>query len=313
MSLRLSDFSHFMRELELCDYLRIPLHLTTDKNGFWTKKSLKVHKKLTFATHIKAYYYLYKKYPRTFPALDTRRHSVYNDVKELRIMSGMRFTIRSKADLIKAINKYGFLPFFRNSIEGFSIEEHIAPECWYFSDSGRWDAWEWKGSIIQKTGCAYGKFFEHKAVYISKEWFPDFANYRRDGYDFDARYEDGLARHIDKVLYDLLDSNASIISKELKKLGDYRKGGNKGFDTAVTRLQEQCYVIISNFVYMTDKHGQPYGWGVAEYSTPEKFMGAAFTDKVYQREPEESYQIVFEHLRKILPQASAEQIGKLLK
>lgn len=39
-------------------------------------------------------------------------------------MAGMRFTIRSEADLIKAINKYGFLTFFRNSIEGFSIEEH---------------------------------------------------------------------------------------------------------------------------------------------------------------------------------------------
>ena len=75
-------------------------------------------------------------------------------------MAGMRFTIRSEADLIKAINKYGFLPFFRNSIEGFSIEEHIAPEHWYYSDSGQWDAWEWKGPVIQKTGCAYGKFFD---------------------------------------------------------------------------------------------------------------------------------------------------------
>ena len=55
-------------------------------------------------------------------------------------MAGMRFTIRSEADLIKAINKYGFLPFFRNSIEGFSIEEHIAPEHWYYSDSAQWDA-----------------------------------------------------------------------------------------------------------------------------------------------------------------------------
>ena len=99
-------------------------------------------------------------------------------------MAGMQFTIWSEADLIKAINKYGFLPFFRNSIEGFSIEEHIAPEHWYYSDSGQWDAWEWKGPVIQKTGCAYGKFFEHKVVYISKVWFPDFANYRRDGYDF---------------------------------------------------------------------------------------------------------------------------------
>ena len=30
-------------------------------------------------------------------------------------MAAMRFTIRSETDLIKAINKYGFLPFFRNT------------------------------------------------------------------------------------------------------------------------------------------------------------------------------------------------------
>lgn len=225
-------------------------------------------------------------------------------------MRGMDFIIKSPADLIEAINKYGFLPYFRNSIEGFSIEEHIEPRYWFGDEEG---AWEWKGSVIQKTGCGYGKFFERKAVYISKEWFPDFANYRRDGYDFDALYDDGLARYTDKVLYDLLDKSAPVISKELKKLGDYRKGGNKGFDTSITRLQEQCYVIISNFVYMTDKHGQPYGWGVAEYSTPEKFMGEDFTKKVYQREPQESYKTIYEHLKKILPNAADGQIKKILK
>lgn len=225
-------------------------------------------------------------------------------------MRGMDFIIKSPADLIEAINKYGFLPYFRNSIEGFSIEEHIEHRYWFGDEEG---AWEWKGSVIQKTGCAYGKFFERKAVYISKEWFPDFANYRRDGYDFDALYDDGLARYTDKVLYDLLDKSAPVISKELKKLGDYRKGGNKGFDTSITRLQEQCYVIISNFVYMTDKHGQPYGWGVAEYSTPEKFMGEDFTKKIYQREPQESYKLIYEHLKKILPNAADGQIKKILK
>lgn len=225
-------------------------------------------------------------------------------------MRDMDFIIKSPADLIEAINKYGFLPYFRNSIEGFSIEEHIEPRYWFGDEEG---AWEWKGSVIQKTGCAYGKFFERKAVYISKEWFPDFANYRRDGYDFDALYDDGLARHTDKVLYDLLDKNAPIISKELKKIGDYCKGGNKGFDTSITRLQEQCYVIISNFLYMTDKHGQPYGCGVAEYSTPEKFMGEDFTKKVYQREPQESYELIYKHLKKILPNAADGQIKKILK
>ena len=37
------------------------------------------------------------------------------------------FIIKSKDDLKNAVEKYGFLPFFENSIEGFSIEEHIAP------------------------------------------------------------------------------------------------------------------------------------------------------------------------------------------
>ena len=220
------------------------------------------------------------------------------------------FIIRTKADLIQAINEYGFLPFFENSIDGFSIEEHIDPGCWWHSDTGEWSAWEWKGPVIRETGCAYGKFFEKKACYISPEWFPDFANYRRDGYDFDARYDDGLAQYRDKLLYDLVEQNAPVISKRLKQLGNYKKGGNKGFDTIITRLQAQGYVIISDFVYMKDKYGTPYGWGVAEYSTPEAFMRGGFTDKVYSRSPEESYERLLEHFTRLFPN---EDIGKLKK
>ena len=51
----------------------------------------------------------------------------------------------------------------------------------------------------------------------------------------------------------------------------------------------------------------------AEYYTPEKFMGTDFTDKVYSHEPEESYQLVFEHLKTILPEADEEQIKRILK
>ena len=220
------------------------------------------------------------------------------------------FIIRTKADLIQAINEYGFLPFFENSIDGFSIEEHIDPGCWWHSDTGEWSAWEWKGPVIKETGCAYGKFFEKKACYISPEWFPDFANYRRDGYDFDARYDDGLAQYRDKLLYDLVEQNAPVISKRLKQLGNYKKGGNKGFDTIITRLQAQGYVIISDFVYMKDKYGNPYGWGVAEYSTPEAFMRGGFTDKVYSRSPEESYERLLEHFTRLFPN---EDVGKIKK
>ena len=222
------------------------------------------------------------------------------------------FEIGSMEELASAVKEFGFVPFFANEIEGFSLEEHIADGCWYY-DSDPWEAWEWKGPVIRKTKCAYGKFIGNKAVYISPEWFPDFANYRRDGYDFDARYEDGLASYNDKVLYELLDANAPIVSKKLKEIGNYRKGGKKGFDSSITRLQKQCYVITSNFTYAKDKFGNDYGWGIAEYTTPEKFMGRKFTDKVYKRTPEESLERIVTHFKKILPDADEVQIRKILK
>ena len=224
------------------------------------------------------------------------------------------FTISTKQELKDLINEVGFVPFFQNEIEGFSLEEHIGPGCWYDEqDDGFWPAWEWKGPVIREATCAYGKFLRGKAMYISAKWFPDFANYRRDGYDFDARYDDGLASFYDKELFELLDGKAPVLSKELKLIGGYGKNGRKGFDTMITRLQKQCYVIISDFRYATDRYGNAYGWGIAQYSTPEKFFGTKFERSVYKRTPEESYQRIIGQLSKILPHADQKQIEKMIK
>lgn len=226
-------------------------------------------------------------------------------------MAGFDFYIRTKQDMIDAVNTFGIVPFFRNSVLGFSLEEHAAPETWYSSDH-EWAVWEWKGPVIRETGCAYGKFFEKKAAFVSAELFRDLANYRRDGYDFDARYDDGLASRRDLELYELIEKNAPVLSKTLKAMGDYRKGGRTGFETSVTRLQRQCYVVISDFVYALDRYGQPYGWGAAEYSTPEKLFGENFTAKVYSRSPGESGEIVAARLRALLPDADEKRIQKFL-
>ena len=228
------------------------------------------------------------------------------------------FHIRTKQDLIDAVQTFGIVPYFTTSIPGFSLEEHCSPSV-LFSDSGD-DTWAWKGPVIQETGCAYGKFFEKKAAYVSREWFPDLANYRRDGYDYDARYDDGLAKFQDKQLYDLIAAHAPVLSKDLRRTGGYaysgrwqKTEGKKGFDTSITRLQEQGYVIISNFVYTLDKSGNPRGWGVAEYSTPEKFMGTEFSQRVYQRSPEESYERLMEHLQRLFPAVPEQSLKKFLK
>lgn len=225
------------------------------------------------------------------------------------------FTIGSMDELIEVIDELGFVPFFANGIPRFSIEEHIADGCWYDdADEGFWPVWEWKGPVIRETKCAYGKFLKNKAMYISPKWFPDFANFRRDGYDFDARYDDGLASFYDKELYEILDANAPVMSKQLKAIGGYGgKNGRKGFDTMITRLQRQCYVLISDFQYQTDKYGNEYGWGVAEYSTPEKFLGKKFINAVYKRTPEESYERVVKQLMKILPDTGQGLIERMLR
>lgn len=225
-------------------------------------------------------------------------------------MGALDFTIRTEKDLKEAVMDMGCLPFFTNSIPGFSIEEHVSPDIWFTDEPG---PWEWKGPVIRETGCAYGKFLERKAAYISPDFFPDFANFRREGYDFDSRYEEGLATQRENTLYNLVAENAPILSRSLKALGNYRKGGAKGFDPTMLALQSRCYVLISDFRYMTDKFGQRYGWGVAEYSTPEALMGTAFTDRVYEREPEASRDRVVERLKRILPHVDEAVILRFLK
>ena len=225
-------------------------------------------------------------------------------------MTEFKFYIRRKKDLIDAVNELGFVPLFTNSIEGFSVEEHVAPSAWFSGEEG---VWEWKGPVIKECGCAYGKFFENKAVFISRKFFPDFANYRRNGYDFDARFDDGLASFRDKDLFELIDEHSPVLSKKLKRIGNYGKDGKKGFETIITRLQSQCYVVTSDFKYETTKEGKTYGWGVAEYSTPEKLFGSSFAKKVYAKSPEASYKRIFAQLKKILPWADESEIKKILK
>ena len=219
--------------------------------------------------------------------------------------------LRSAEELVALVEEVGFLPFFAHEIEGFSIEECCPPELW-FSDTLD-GPWEWKGLAARSGRCVYGKFFGGKAGFVSLEWFPNFANYRRDGYDFDARYDDGLASRKDKDVYDVIAEQGPLLSKELKRVCNYRKGGNKGFETVITRLQMQSYVCIKDFVYLQDKVGNPYGWGVAEYSAPEALFGYEAVTSAYQRDPQESRERIVEHLSLLLPQAWDDQIAKLIQ
>lgn len=231
----------------------------------------------------------------------------------------MNIYIRKKEDLINAIEEYGIVPFFSNEIKGFSLEENCDPKVYFSEQPG---LWEWKGPVIQETRCAYGKFFRKKAAYISRKWYYDFANYRRDGYDFEARVSDGLVNYNEEFLYNIIASRHSILSKTAKDIGGYvrpRERGKdsweprKGFDTTITALQMKGYVLITDFDYETDRKGEFYGWGIARYATPEEFYGKSFAKNCYRRSPEESYQRLLRQLKKINPEASKDDLIRFLQ
>lgn len=120
------------------------------------------------------------------------------------------YRIRSWWELLRWINEVGFLPFFANEVPGFSAEEHVSPLFWWTGDLEQ-DPWEWR-EIIAATGeVAYGKFFHNKTGFISREWFPYFANARRDGYDFDAAWDDGLMQRRYKDIMDLCEDGDQCV------------------------------------------------------------------------------------------------------
>ena len=222
--------------------------------------------------------------------------------------------VRNVDELIAYINEVGFLPYFKANIDGFSAEEaaDVQPVKWW-SDDPVLDPWLWRAEIPARGDIAYGKFFGGKAGFISREWFPIFASYRRDGYDFDAALEDGVVNHRQELIMDALGGE-TMFSVDLKrKAGFGGKEGFKGFDAALNRLQMQCYVVIRGFEQRKKKNGEAYGWALGRLSTAEALYSSEHISQGYRYERDEAYELLAERVRKYCPNASEKEIKKLLE
>ncbi|WP_081669917.1 AlkZ-related protein [Butyrivibrio sp. AE3006] len=219
--------------------------------------------------------------------------------------------LRTVQDAINYINEVGFLPLFKNDIPGFSLEERTVPGYWWCGDP-KVDPWEWREIIARSGEIAYGKFFEKKAGFISKEWLPYFVNFRRDGYDFDALWDDEKASRKQKKIMDIFETEDEIYTNEVKLRAGFGKGGEKGFEGVVTDLQAKTYLCVKDFRQRKNKKGEYYGWSIAVYAKPETLWGYDFVTSRYGETPEESGKAIEEHIKEIFPIASKSQIAKLL-
>lgn len=226
--------------------------------------------------------------------------------------------IRTAEDMERQVLALCFLPFFRCGILGFSIEERTAWEYW-FSDEEE-GPWEWKGPVIREGHCAYGKLYNKKAGYVSLEWLPHLMNWRRS-----RRYaKDDDTQALDDVVLQTVWGEGSVTVKELRSLLGFARGRGRRRDTdlvdtmqgegrvslepVLTRLMMGMHIVIADFEYNIDRHGRPYGWGVARYTTPEALYGRQDAGCT----PEESFAAIHAHLCRILPGVSEKKLRELI-
>ncbi len=221
----------------------------------------------------------------------------------------MKREIYSAALLMEYIREVGFLPLLSSGIDGFSAEEVVSDDCRYvvFPDGGwDWPLWKWKGPIVTSGDCVYGKFFDKKAGFVSREWWPDFYNYRRS---VAPVIEEGS---VEETILLTLQEHGSLITRDLRALCGFDGPRMRGkFDAYVTRLQMQCRIVTEDFVYPTDKHGREYGWGWSLLTMPETLYGKEAC--IRECTPQDSYDRLATHLSKLLPWATAKQIQRLLR
>lgn len=238
-----------------------------------------------------------------------------NDYNKIRAIHGLdwnnKHCLHSSAELAKLINTVGFLPIFRNKIKGFSVEEHTAADFWWTKDPEK-DPWLWRVKIIQNDELVYGKFFRNKAGFISKKWFPFFANYRRNGYDFDSLYEEGYASNRCKKIMDLFRQKELLSSIDLKQMAGFNKNGEKNFNGVLTELQKKMYLVIRDFYKRKNSKGIEYGFYIGCYSKPETIWGYDYVTSFYKESPFESCQRIIDFIQKTYPSANDNDIMSIL-
>ncbi len=209
--------------------------------------------------------------------------------------------------MMATIEELGFVPLLDGGIAGFSAEEMVDDECRYVvtADGWDWPLWKWKGPIITEGNCVYGKFFNSKAGFVSKQWWPDWCNWRR------SKSAEPAPGSIEETIMLTLQEHGSLITRELRALCGFTGAKMRSrFDSYVTRLQMQCRIITEDFVYPRDKHGREYGWGWSLLTTPERLLGREAC--LCEHTPEQSRELIINHLRHILPNASDAQLLRLL-
>lgn len=225
--------------------------------------------------------------------------------------------VTSAEAMRSTILEVGIVPFFANVIPGYSIEEMTPAGNWFDTQENLTATpWDWKIACVQSGDIAYGKFLlGGKAAFATVKWYRELRNWRQA----QARYQPDPAQQ--KVLAAMAEQG-SIGIKDIRTLLGVKKSAA---DALITRLMMQCRVVTGDITRVYRGPDLHYnGWQVSSFCSPESlfdtasfagFPGFPFSagdGLETDHSPEESYQLLKEKIRSIVPDATDGQIQKML-
>ncbi|MBQ2012201.1 MAG: hypothetical protein II206_05375, partial [Bacteroidaceae bacterium] len=113
--------------------------------------------------------------------------------------------------------------------------------------------------------------------------------------------------------FSLSRKRTSFNPKDPTKPIENPKNGT-AFDSLIADLEMGTHICIADFEYLISKKGEPYGWGLARYCTPEAMYPDLFPvkEKVEGRTPRQSRKRILDHLCQVLPDVDQRRIEKII-
>lgn len=218
--------------------------------------------------------------------------------------------IDSPESMSAAIRRIGIIPFVRNTVPGWSIEELTAPGCWFMDEEaeGVLGPWDWKIEVIAEGDIAYGKFIRNKAAFATEEWYRHLMNWRRSlpkyrmaiGEDGPGNTQmDQLYRSLSPILLDAIKEYGSVNGSDVRKILSERtskeqRGKIKGCmekyllpevrrpaaDYLNQYLEMGTRTVVGNFERVYRGPNLEYkGWQKSSITTPDELFGSYTSGK----------------------------------
>lgn len=207
--------------------------------------------------------------------------------------------------------KIGILPLSGLFPDHPSLESLTRKDAWH-TDLVT-DPWQWRSRFADEGVAAYGRFMAKKPLLVNAEWFPLLKAALKPSKSLRSRYEDGNVAKEVLRLFDLIEANEGIDTRELRRSAGLQvKESKKIFDDSLIELQSTGEIVISGVAERLNELGTKNGWNSTCYSLSSHWM-KRHGIKSIQLEREEAKEKLLAQFAATSSDSAVQKLAKLLR